>query len=91
MDNRPSTKARGSLIPRLLFIGGICLCAVGLLGPVVADFLPVDGFPLPGRSGKESFFRIVPAAQSSDHFQIVITVIGILLLCFGAILQRKTH
>ena len=91
MDNRPSTKARCSLIPHLLYVGGICLCAVGLLGPVLADLLPVDGFPLPGGSGKEVFFRIVPVEQSSDHFQIVITLIGIVLLCFGAILQRRAR
>ena len=91
MDNRPLTKARGSLIPRLLFVGGICLCAVGLLGPVIADFLPVDGFTLPGGSGKKGFFRIVPVKQSSEHFQIVISLIGIVLLYFRAILKRRAR
>jgi uncharacterized Tic20 family protein len=91
MENRPSTKARGSLICRLLFVGGICLCAVGLLGPLVVDLLPADGFPLPGGSGKDGFYRIVPVEQSSHYFQIVITLIGIVLICFGAILQRRAR
>ena len=89
MGSPPRRNDRTNPVSRWLIPGGIALCAAGLLGPVLAGYLPADGFPITSGSVTEGFFRIVPAEDSGEHLEVGITVVGIILLCAGVILRRR--
>lgn len=72
----------------LLILLGVGLCAVGLLGPVLGDHLPADGFAVTRGAGTEGFFRLVPVEDNNEHLAIAITLVGLILLGAGAILRR---
>jgi hypothetical protein len=87
MNDRLEKKGRGGLLIRLLILIGFFLFVASLLGPAVADFLPAGGFTI--WSTQESFFRIVPAGESSVDYQPVFMLIGVVLLFVGIILRRR--
>jgi hypothetical protein len=87
MNDRLEKKVQGGFFNNLLIIIGVFLFVGGLLGPSVSDLLPAEGFSV--WSAKDSYFRIVPAKDSSIGYQLVFMLVGAVLLFAGIILRRR--
>ncbi len=89
MGHPRGRNGRRRWLARLLILLGVCLCAVSLLGSVLGEHLPADGFSIMRGAEAEGFFRLVPVEDNNEHLAIAITLVGLVLLSAGAILWRR--